>query len=101
MHAALDAANAQMQQALAHTRYWTQVNTSHPALSASQRKALARLLEAQPEGFTGGLSTEKYVNLTGVSRATAYRELTQLTEAGLLTRTGQGRGTRYGMTPAG
>ena len=35
------------------------------------------------------------VNLTGTSRATAYRELTVLTEQGLLERTGQGRGTRY------
>jgi Fic family protein len=41
------------------------------------------------------MSTEKYVNLTGASRATAYRELTQLTEQGLLAKTGQGRGTRY------
>ena len=41
------------------------------------------------------MSTEKYVHLTGVSRATAYRELTDLTERELLERTGQGRGTRY------
>ena len=43
------------------------------------------------------MSTEKYVNLTGTSRATAYRELTQMTERGLLARTGQGRGTRYAL----
>lgn len=41
------------------------------------------------------MSTEKYVNLTGASRATAYRELTQLSELGLVLKTGQGRGTRY------
>jgi Fic family protein len=69
----------------------------HLDLSASQRKVLARLLEAEPEGFAGGMRTEKYVNLTGTSRATAYRELTQLTEFGLLQRTGQGRGTRYAL----
>jgi Fic family protein len=97
IEAAFDAATGQMQKALAHGRYWAQVNAQHPGLSASQRKALARLLEAGPEGFAGGMSTEKYVNLTGVSRATAYRELTQLTELGLLERTGQGRGTRYGV----
>jgi Fic family protein len=95
VQAAFDAATGQMQQALAHGRYWAQVNAWHPGLSASQRKVLARLLEAEPEGFAGGMSTEKYVNLTGASRATAYRELTQLTELGLLERTGQGRGTRY------
>ena len=43
------------------------------------------------------MSTEKYVNLTGTSRATAYRELTQLAEYGLVKRTGQGRGTRYAL----
>jgi len=96
IQAAFDAATGQMQKALAHGRYWAQVNANHPGLSASQRKALARLLEAEPEGFAGGMSTEKYVSLTGVSRATAYRELTQLAELGLLARTGQGRGTRYG-----
>ena len=41
------------------------------------------------------MSTEKYVAIAGVSRATAYRELTDLVDAGLLVRTGQGRGTRY------
>ncbi len=95
--AAFDAATARMDKALAHGRYWAGVQARHPGLSASQRKALARLLEAGPDGFVGGLSTEKYVNLTGVSRATAYRELTRLTEAGLLARTGQGRGTRYAL----
>jgi DeoR/GlpR family transcriptional regulator of sugar metabolism len=34
-------------------------------------------------------------NLTGVSRATAYRELKQLADWALLKKTGGGRGTRY------
>ena len=97
IRAAFDAATGQMQTPLARTRYWSHVNGLHPGLSASQRKTLARLLEAQPAGFAGGMSTEKYVNLTGASRATAYRELTELTEYGLLARTGQGRGTRYAL----
>lgn len=99
--AAFDAASAQMHKALAAGRYWAQVNARAPSLSASQRKALARLLEAGPDGFAGGMSTEKYVNLTGVSRATAYRELTQLSELGLLARSGQGRGTRYALPAPG
>ena len=49
--------------------------------------------------FAGGMSTEKYTAITGVSRATAYRELTQLAGAGLLERSGQGRGTRYALVP--
>jgi Fic family protein len=95
VEAACHAALGQMQTALAKNRYGSQLNTDHPDLSASQRKALVRLFDAQPDGFKGGMSTEKYVNLTSASRATAYRELTQLAELGLLLRTGQGRGTRY------
>ncbi|MDO8250840.1 MAG: Fic family protein [Rhodoferax sp.] len=86
---------AHLQTALAKNRYWAQINVAHPGLTQAQRKALARLFDAQPDGFTGGMSTEKYVNLTGTSRATAYRELTELSELGLVLRTGQGRGTRY------
>jgi Fic family protein len=97
LQAAFEAATAHMGKALAHGRYWAHVNERHPGLSPSQRKALARLLDAQPEGFAGGMSTEKYTNLTGVSRVTAYRELTQLAELGLLLRTGQGRATRYDL----
>lgn len=86
---------AQMETAIARNRFWTGMNAAHPGLGAGQRKALAKLFDAGPDGFVGGMSTEKYVNLTGVSRATAYRELTQLVELGLLSRSGQGRGTRY------
>lgn len=53
------------------------------------------MFDPPPDGFKGGMSTEKYVNPTGTSRATACRELSELAELGLLLRTGQGRGTRY------
>lgn len=97
---AADAAAGQIHTALGKTRFWSGLQASHPDLSAAQRKALGRLYDAGPDGFAGGLSTEKYVNLTGVSRATAYRELTDLAERGLLLRTGQGRGTRYQLPEA-
>jgi Fic family protein len=95
--AAFDDSTNRMRKTLSHHRYWAHVGTRHPALTASERKVLARLLEAGPGGFEGGMSTEKYVNLTGVSRATAYRELTRLQELGLLARTGEGRATRYAL----
>ena len=91
----------QMQTALAKTRYWADVNAAHPGLSASQRKALSRLFDALPGGFVGGMSTDKYVHLTHLSRTTAYRELTQLVEWGLLEKTGLGRGTRYQLSFGG
>ena len=90
-----EAAAAHTQSAADKTALWSHLNTAHPDLSAAQRKSLGKLFDAGPDGFAGGMSTEKYVHLTGVSRATAYRQLTDLTERGLLARTGQGRGTRY------
>jgi Fic family protein len=89
------AALAHIQTALDKNRLWARLSTSHPQISASQRKALNKIIDGGPQGFTQGISTEKYANLTSVSRATAWRELTQLAEWGLLLKTGQGRGTRY------
>jgi Fic family protein len=85
----------QMQAASAKTRYWAALDEAHPTLAPSQKKVLNKLYDAGPGGYSGGMSTEKYVAVAGVSRATAYRELTDLVEMGLLLRTGQGRGTRY------
>lgn len=49
------------------------------------------------DGFANGLSTEKYTSIAQVSRATAYRELTDLVALGLLVKSGVGRGTRYAL----
>ena len=86
----------QMQGAVTKTRFWQQVRSAHPTISAGQQKVLAKLFDAL-EDFSGGMSTEKYVAITGLSRATAYRELTMLTGLGLLLKCGQGRGTWYGI----
>lgn len=99
VQAACDYSVQQMHTALGKTRYWAQVQAAHPQVTASQRKVLNKLFDAQPGGFSGGLSTEKYVAITQVSRATAYRELTQLLAVGLLAKTGQGRATRYALMP--
>lgn len=92
---ACEEALGQIRSALDKNRFWGEVQVRFPQLSATERKALNKMYDVGPEGFASGISTEKYVNLTGVSRATAYRELTQLTEWALLTKTGNGRGTRY------
>lgn len=91
----LDRPHVQLQAASCQNPVLQRIAGSHPDLRAAQRKPPGRLYDARPGEIAGGLSTEKYVHLTGVSRATAYRELTDLTERGLLERTGQGRGTRY------
>ena len=60
-----------------------------------QAKAVARMFRSGPDGFTGGLSAENYISITGTSRATATRDLQHLAEIGALSRTGQRRYTRY------
>jgi Fic family protein len=79
--------------AIEKNRFW--VAHAQDALNDRQRKVLRRLLDAGKGGFSGGLSAEKYANLTGSSKATATRDLTDLARRGLLVVTGQGRGTRY------
>jgi Fic family protein len=100
IHKAADSSWEQMQSAMHKTRFWAGLREHHSSLTPSQNKAINKLYDAGPDGFSGGLSTEKYVNLCGVSRATAYRELTALLEAGLLVQTGTGRGTRYQLHPS-
>ena len=84
-----------MQTFLRKTRFWAQLREQHPELTPTQSKAINKLFDVGPDGFANGISTEKYVNLCRVSRATAYRELTTLCEMGVLVQTGVGRGTRY------
>ncbi|MSP35611.1 MAG: Fic family protein [Limnohabitans sp.] len=95
IHKAADSSWEQMQAAMRKTRFWVELREQHPSLTPTQSKAINKLYDAEPEGFSGGMSTEKYVNLCEVSRATAYRELMGLREMGLLVLTGTGRGTRY------
>jgi Fic family protein len=65
------------------------------AINDNQRKVLMKLFDAGVAGFDGGLSAKNYMSITRTSRATTTRELTALTELGLLNRIGAGRGTRY------
>ena len=100
VHQAANASWEHMQSALQKTRFWAEVRAQHPQLTPSQAKAINKLYDRFPEGFTQSISTEKYVNLCRVSRATAYRELTALCAIGLLVQSGVGRGTRYKLQDA-
>jgi Fic family protein len=46
-------------------------------------------------GFLGGLNAEKYMKMTGVSKATATRDLSEMTTAGQLRAHGVGKAMRY------
>ncbi len=61
------------------------------SLNERQRKVINRLLEAGRDGFEGGLTTKKYASLTKISRATAFREISDLLSKGII-KENQGRG---------
>ncbi len=64
-------------------------------LNPRQMAVLLRMLREGPEGFKGGLSAGNYVAIAKTSAATATRDLNEMMELGVLTRTGERRGTRY------
>ncbi|OEJ64784.1 Fic family protein [Magnetovibrio blakemorei] len=64
-------------------------------LNDRQTKVLERMFREGPDGFKGGMSAEKYIALTGTSRATATRDLADLVQNDALTRTGERKHTRY------
>ncbi len=64
-------------------------------LNPRQEKILLRMFQEGPNGFQGGLNAEKYISITGASRATATRDLMELIELGALFKTGKLRHTRY------
>ena len=74
-------------------------------LNARQHKVLERLLDAGHValggGFLGGMTNEKYAKITGTSKATATRDLTDLLAKGLLRVEGVGKATRYAVNVPG
>ncbi len=65
------------------------------ALNERQLKVVRRMLDEGPSGFEGGMNARKYGSLTGVSKATATRDLQALVDQGALVAVGGGRSTRY------
>ena len=61
---------------LAKAEFWQR--HAQVVLNERQRKVINRLLDAGPGGFEGGLTTRKYVSMAKVSRATAFREISDL-----------------------
>lgn len=71
------------------------------AINERQRKVLQRLLDAGDGGFEGGLNAEKYMKMTGASKATATRDLAALLAAGSLWTVGQGKALKYYLAMPG
>ncbi len=67
-------------------------------LNERQAKAVGRVFAEGTRGFEGGLTTKKYQSITKCSRATAFRDLSELVEKGVLVQLpGGGRSTRYAL----
>ena len=60
-----------------------------------QRKVINRILEEGSNGFKGGMNVKKYISITGTSKATATRDLQELTEMNVFLMKGAGRATSY------
>ncbi|MFA6412132.1 MAG: Fic family protein [Syntrophales bacterium] len=73
-------------------RFWQQ-HLQAP-LTERQLKVINCILD-EPGGFEGNLTTRKYASIAKVSPATAYRELDQLHQLGVLKRIGKGRSAGY------
>ena len=93
--AALDSSQTLIERVVFKARFWQQ--NAGVDLSIRQRKVMNRLLD-DPESFPSGLTTRHYVGMTRASRATAYREISDLVEKKLLKHhSGQGRNVRYSL----
>jgi len=76
--------------------FWNQHTQTQ--LNAHQRKVLNRIMEAGKGNFTGGLTTRKYVSMTKVSRATAFREIADMLDKKVLRQLpGKGRNVHYDL----
>lgn len=81
---------------LAKADFWQQHAQS--VISERQKKVLNRILDAGPGGFEGGLTTRKYVSITKASRATAFREISDMLDKKILRQLpGKGRSAHYDL----
>lgn len=64
-------------------------------LNDRQIKVIRRIFKEGPGGFEGGLNVRKYIGITKTSKATATRDLQDLTQKGILVKKGSGKSTSY------
>lgn len=64
-------------------------------INPRQERALIRMFDAGPEGFTGGLSAKNYMSITGATTPTTTRDLNDLVAKKALVKTGERKTTRY------
>lgn len=85
---------------LKKSKFWESYQNAD--LNERQVKAINKVLKAGPDGFEYGVSAKKYMGMTGCSKATATRDLGDLTDKGCLYRLdGGGRNVRYRLNLEG
>ena len=77
---------------LKKARFFSRFESS---LNERQLRVVRRMLDEGPKGFKGGMSAKKYIAITRTSKATATRDLQDLTNKGAFSLSGRGRSTRY------
>jgi Fic family protein len=81
---------------LAKADFWQE--HAQTELNERQKKVLNRILDVGQENFIGGLTTRKYVSMTKVSRATAFREIADMLNKEVLCQlSGKGRNVHYDL----
>ena len=76
-------------------------NRINGQLNQRQDKVLATMFQFGPDGVELGLSAEKYISITGTSRATTTRDLQDMVDKAIFTRTGELKSTRYYLNIGG
>lgn len=67
-------------------------------LNERQLKVILKMLDKDSEGFEGGMTAKKYMSITKISKATATRDLQDLTNKNVLYVSGFGRSISYNLT---
>ena len=88
---AIENSRSLLANAFSKAAFWNR--TRDIPLNDRQKKVLGKILDAG--FFEGGLTTRKYVSMTKVSSATAFREIADMHAKGLLKQSGAGRSVRY------
>jgi Fic family protein len=93
---ALEGAAHLIGKVLAKANFWQRFGQI--SINERQRKVINVLLNAGQNGFEGGLTTRKYVGIAKVSRATAFREMSDLVDKNILIENqSKGRSTSYDL----
>ena len=87
-------------ESLERARFWS--DHKDAAINERQRKVLNKMLNAGPGRFEGGLTQRKYAAITGVSPATAWRDIEDLLKKRMIVKgEGAGRSTYYDIAIPG